>query len=30
VPEIEYPAKLKGSEAIEIVHEAAGHLFPGL
>jgi phospholipase C len=30
VPEIEDPAKLKGSEAIELVHEAAGHLFPGL
>jgi hypothetical protein len=30
VPEIQDPAKLKGSEALEIVHEAAGHLFPGL
>ena len=30
VPEIEDPAKLKGGEAIELVHEAIGHLFPGL
>jgi phospholipase C len=30
VPEIEDPAKLKGGEAIKIVHETCGHLFPGL
>ena len=30
VPEIEDPARLKGGEAIELVHEALGRLFPGL
>jgi hypothetical protein len=30
VPEIEDPAKLKGGEAIELVHETCSHLFPGL
>ncbi len=30
VPEVEDPAKLKGGEAIDLVHEAIGHLFPGL
>jgi phospholipase C len=30
VPMIEDPAKLKGGEALELVHEVIGHLFPGL
>jgi phospholipase C len=30
VPEIEDPTKLKGGEAIELVHETCSHLFPGL
>jgi hypothetical protein len=30
VPEIPEDAELKGGEALDIVHETAGDLFPGL
>jgi len=30
VPEITNPADLKGSEGLELLHAATGHLFPGL
>ena len=30
VPEIKDPGALKGGEAIDLIHQEVGHLFPGL